>query len=72
MVFDGFKTMSEQTVVAYFKSISDIAKGMGAQIKGAKSSGQQNFVRWCFLFVGPRYGTCFLSTFWRQKVCGGS
>lgn len=72
MVFDRFKKISEQTVVAYFKGISDIANGRGAQIKGAKSSGRQNFVRWYFIFVGSLYGTCFLSTFWRQEFCGGS
>ena len=36
MVFDRFKRISEQTVVVYFKGISDIANGRGAQIKGGQ------------------------------------
>lgn len=26
------------------------------------------FVRWLILFVGPRYGTCFMSLFWRPAL----
>jgi len=40
-VFDRFKGISEQMVVAYFKGISDIANGRGAKIKEAKSSGRK-------------------------------
>ena len=30
-----------------------------AQILGARSHGQPNFLLWHLIFVGPQYGTCF-------------
>jgi hypothetical protein len=35
----------------------------GTQIPVAMSPKRQNFVRWHSMFLGPRCGTCFLSTF---------
>jgi hypothetical protein len=34
--------------------------------------GQLHFVGWHPIFVGPQYGTCFKSPFWRLKVWGGA
>jgi hypothetical protein len=61
MMFDRLQWISEQTVVAYFKGISDTPNGRGAQIEGFKSSGRQNFVRWRLIFVGLQYGISLLA-----------
>lgn len=37
----------------------------GAQVAGASSPWQINFMRWCLIFVSPLYGVCFMSLFWR-------
>jgi hypothetical protein len=42
-------------------------RSRGAQIPGAKSPRQLNFVQWCLIFVGPYYGTCFMPFFWHLQ-----
>ena len=39
----------------------------GSQIPIARSPGRQDFVRWCLMFVGSLYGTCFVSPLWRLE-----
>ena len=34
--------------------------------------GRLNSVRWCLIFVGLQYGTCFMSPFWRLESGGSS
>ena len=46
--------------------------GRGAQVPGAMSSWGLQFVRWHEISVGPQYGTCCMSSFWRLTFCGGS
>jgi hypothetical protein len=42
----------------------------GAQIPDARSPWWLNFVQWCLIFVGPQYGTCFMSPLWRLECWG--
>jgi hypothetical protein len=37
----------------------------------AHQPGQQNFVRWCLIFVDPRYRTHNVLIFWRLEFLGG-
>ena len=42
-----------------------------AQIPGARPLGRMDFVRWRLIFVGHQYGTCCVSSVWRQEFRGG-
>jgi len=33
------------------------------------SAGRLKFLQWRKLFVAPRYGACFIASFWRLKFC---
>jgi hypothetical protein len=50
-----------------FLFFSRMIQNRGAQIPGARSSWWPNFVRWHLTFVGPQYGTCFMSPFWHLE-----
>jgi hypothetical protein len=41
------------------------------RIPAARSPGRLNFVRWCLIFVGPQYGTCFMSLLWHLEFWRG-
>jgi hypothetical protein len=45
---------------------------VGAQILGASLPWLLNFVQWRLIFVGPQYGTCFVSPLWRVEFWGAS
>jgi hypothetical protein len=42
--------------------------GSGVEIPSAKTPGPLNFLVWGQIFVGPQYGTCFISHFWGLKI----
>jgi len=44
---------------------------MDTQILGTRSQWQLNCVQWHVIFVGPQYGTCFMSPFWCLEFWGG-
>ena len=43
----------------------------GAQMLGVSPPGGWIFVRCRLIFVGPHFGSCFMSAFLRLKFCGG-
>jgi len=43
-----------------------------AQALGANLPWQLTFARWFLIFVGPQYGTCFMSSLWSLEFWGGS
>lgn len=42
----------------------------GAQIPCTRLAWRLNFVWWHLVVMGPQYGTCFTSSFWRLKFWG--
>jgi hypothetical protein len=42
-----------------------------AQVLGAKLPWQLNFAQWFLIFVGPQYGTFFMSSLWSLEFWGG-
>ena len=42
------------------------------QITGVRSRVRMNFVTWRLKFVGPPYGTCFVSSVWYSEIRGAS
>jgi hypothetical protein len=42
----------------------------GAQIPCTRLAWRLKFVRWHLVVMGPQYGTCFTSSFWRLKFWG--
>jgi hypothetical protein len=49
-----------------------VPESRGAQIPGARSPLQINFVRWRLIFVGLQSVTCFMSPFWCLEIWGSS
>jgi hypothetical protein len=41
------------------------------QVPGSRSLLRLNLVPWRLVFEGPRYGTCFVSPFWRPEFWNG-
>jgi hypothetical protein len=40
--------------------------------QGSKNHSRLNFLQWQLIYVGPQYGTCFVSpAFWRLECLGG-
>ena len=39
----------------------------GAKIPPAVSPWRLNYVQWRLIYVGPGFGTCFMSAFWRLE-----
>jgi len=51
-----------EVIVLYFRS---------AQFPSTRLPRRLNLVRWCLTWVGPQYGTCFMSSFRHQVFWGG-
>jgi hypothetical protein len=56
-----FENHVQHTNTLCRQKCSDTESCKGEQIPGARSPWPLNFVRWPLIFVGPDYGTCFLS-----------
>ena len=52
--------------------LNDIHCSEGVHKSQASGRRRRLNVRWRLIFVGPQYGTCLISTFWRLELLGGS
>ena len=62
----GIENFLRQTRQCFWTSRTCVVTGRRAQIPGATSSGQLNFLRWRLICVGRRYGTCVMLISWRR------
>jgi len=56
--------LSSHGVTMFWKNLPQLTR---TQIPVGRSLGGWKFASWHLIFVGPQYGTCFMSPFWRLE-----